>query len=80
MNLSSSTLLALALKRLIIYLVSLEVPPIVSIEFTVRRDNDFVRGFLIQIKYLLAEPVQDPNSDLSKKDVKKPKFSLGSGV
>lgn len=69
MNLSSSTLLALALKRLITYLVSLEVPPIVSIKFTVKRDNDFETGFLIQIEYLLAEQKPKSLDEIAKKIV-----------
>ena len=71
MSSSSSTLLALALKRLITYLVSLEVPPIVSIRFTVLRENDLDRGFLIEISYLQAEQKQDPFIPLDENNVEK---------
>jgi len=51
----SSTLLVTALKRSFTYLVSLDVPPIASIKFTVRRDNGLELGWLIEITYLGAE-------------------------
>ncbi len=51
----SSTLLVTALKRSFTYLVSLDVPPIASIRFTVRRDKGLEIGWLIEISYLPAE-------------------------
>lgn len=71
MNLSSSTLLALALKRLITYLVSLEVPPIVSIRFTALRNNGLETGFLIQIEYLQTEQKQGNIQRIPQHDVEK---------
>jgi len=54
----SSTLLVTALKRSFTYLVSLDVPPIASIRFTVRRDKGHVIGLEVFIQIRRAEQKQ----------------------
>lgn len=80
MSLSYSTLVGGILQELSEFLDTLDELHTAGIEFTVRRDNGSMIGLEVFIQILQAEQKQVRSAPQNKKDVKKPKFSQGSGV